>query len=119
MVLTSKRVDDMSVRDLETLAKAIAGDLQTLNQDRRKKAARLAEVEAELKRRRLPQAEPTVSDHALIRYLERVYSLDIDAIRRKILSDITIDAINAGASAVTTGGVKFLVRDKCIVTALD
>ena len=55
---------------------------------------RLADLKAglvlvcqELAKRLKPASEPKVSDHALLRYIERIMEIDIEAIRASILTD--------------------------------
>lgn len=43
---------------------------------------------------------PHVSDHALLRWLERYMEIDMDAVRATILTAERQDAIHAGASAI-------------------
>ncbi len=60
-----------------------------------------------------------VSDHALVRYLERVMKFDIEAVRKQILTPEREHYIRAGASRIIVDGVQFVVRDKTIVTTID
>lgn len=57
-----------------------------------------------------------VTDHAVLRYLERVKGVDIDAVRVE-LGHIVDKAIEAGAGAAIVDGVKYVLNDKTIVTA--
>lgn len=59
-----------------------------------------------------------VSDHAVLRYLERVKGVDIEAIRREILSETVLAAIKIGCRAVEIEGHKFTIVDGCITTCL-
>lgn len=63
-------------------------------------------------------SQPSVSDHALIRYMERGMGFDVEAVRQSMLTETAIQAINAGATAVTIGGLKFKVHQKVVVTVL-
>ncbi len=60
-----------------------------------------------------------LSDHALLRYLERVWGIDMDTVREEILTPQVVDAIRAGASSVRVNGAMLVVEDRVIVTALD
>lgn len=60
-----------------------------------------------------------VSDHAVLRYIERVLKFDVDAIRKQILTPERIGYIKAGASSINVDGTVFVVKDKTIVTTLD
>lgn len=50
-----------------------------------------------------------VSDHAVLRYLERAHGLDVEVIR-KHLSGLAVNAARLGASAVTIENVKLVLR---------
>ena len=111
--------------------------IDTLKNDLRDLDARLAGLRAkikplqqevsriELERQELLRAieaalkEPRVSDHAVIRYLERKYGFSFDAVRAEILTADRIAAINAGAKSIKHEGVSFLVRDKTITTVIE
>jgi hypothetical protein len=49
-----------------------------------------------------------VSDHAILRYLERAHGLDVDAVRRHIAGRCTTGA-ELGALTVIVEGVKFVL----------
>lgn len=61
---------------------------------------------------------PRVSDHALIRFLERHHKFDLDKFRDEILDDDTKAAIKAGATTINRCGVKFRVQGNVITTTL-
>lgn len=81
--------------------------------------ARLAEVRAEIARRMRPSPEPRISDHALLRYMERVMGVDVDAVRSEILNEKIKAALKMGATAVTVNGVKMIAKEGTIVTVLS
>ena len=58
-----------------------------------------------------------VSDHAVLRYLERVCAIDTDAIRQRIHRDVRQAAAN-GASGVTVNGIRYRLRDGVVVTVI-
>ena len=61
---------------------------------------------------------PQVSDHAVLRYLERKYNLDTDAIRKEILTPQALAAIKRGATSFSEDNIKFLVQDGVVLTSL-
>ena len=67
---------------------------------------------------KLESLNPRVSDHAVIRYMERKLGQDFDDIRKIILTDEVKDAINAGAKSIKFDGMKLRVKDKCITTVI-
>lgn len=58
-----------------------------------------------------------VSDHAVLRYLERVHGLDVEYFRAHIES-LCAKGIAHKAQAVSVEGVKFLIRDGRVISAL-
>lgn len=65
----------------------------------------------------MPRQAHPVTDHAVIRYLERVLGLDVDGLRDKIAAEIA-PAIRVGASCVTHQGFKYMIVDGALVTIL-
>lgn len=60
---------------------------------------------------------PKVSDHAVLRYIERAQGVDIAAIRRRIARQVSRAVVLEG-SAVIVDGVKFVLREDRVVTTL-
>ena len=57
-----------------------------------------------------------VTDHALLRWLDRVYGLDLDSIRDQIATPAIRSAILAGAAAITIDGFTYVLQDRQVVT---
>lgn len=68
---------------------------------------------------RLRDIETRVTDHALVRYLERVLKIDLDVVRREILTPAVVDALKTGATGVTVNGVKFIAKDGILITVIS
>ena len=68
------------------------------------------------------KSQPVVTEHAILRYLERVKGIDIIAIEREILNPKTIETINThgiGPSKIplsTVRGCRLVVDDKTVIT---
>ena len=60
----------------------------------------------------------SVTDHAVIRYMERVMGVDIAGLRTHI-ETATARGNALGAPAVKVLGAHFLIRDNVIVTCID
>lgn len=56
-----------------------------------------------------------VTDHAVLRYLQRAKGFDVEAVRRHIASLCTVPAL-AGALCVRTEGVKFEIQSRKVIT---
>jgi hypothetical protein len=59
-----------------------------------------------------------VSDHALIRYLERVMDVPVEQIRADMLTDTVLQAMALNASSVHGDGFKFVIDNFTLVTTL-
>jgi len=59
-----------------------------------------------------------VSDHAIIRYMERALGIDMDRIRAQIRSPLVESAMQAGVSRVRTAEGVFVLRDHTVVSFL-
>lgn len=70
------------------------------------------------KRVRRMEMQPQVSDHALVRFIERVHGIDLSSIKAHILTPRIVESVRAGASAVVVDGVKFIVRGGVLVTVV-
>ncbi|MAA97802.1 MAG: hypothetical protein CMN87_15515 [Stappia sp.] len=61
--------------------------------------------------------KPTVTDHAVLRYLERAHGLDVDAVRAHIAGR-AMTAAELGALAVKIEGVRFVLAGRTVVTVI-
>lgn len=60
----------------------------------------------------LKRKEITISDHAIVRYIERKYGLNLDAIRKEIIETVE-GAVNIGAASHSVGDVTYcFVKDR-------
>jgi len=59
-----------------------------------------------------------ISDHALIRYLERKYGFDFQPYRDEILTEDRIKMILSGAQTIIANGVKMKIDKNTIVTVI-
>jgi hypothetical protein len=113
-----KKPGDMTVADLQdesVRCESAMGEAETILADLR---VRLGEIRAEIAKRMRPSVEPSVSDHALLRYAERILGIDMEEMRSQILTEATKSALRMGASGVTVNGVKMVAKDGRIVTVL-
>ena len=60
-----------------------------------------------------------VTDHALVRYMERVLGYDVEAIRKSMVTPDVITALHIGASKVNIHGIEFRCSDRKVVTVID
>lgn len=59
-----------------------------------------------------------VTDHAVLRYLERVEGMDIETVRRRI--GLTVQrGLEEGANGVVSGGFVYRITDGTVVTVIE
>nr|WP_321460424.1 hypothetical protein [uncultured Cohaesibacter sp.] len=64
-----------------------------------------------------PLSADFVTDHAVVRYMERVLDMDIEAIRELIASE-TSYAVQAKADALTAKGKRYVFKNGRVITVL-
>jgi hypothetical protein len=80
-------------------------------------SAQLSAIRNELEdRRRRDAITPTITDHALLRYIERVHGIDVEAMKSALLSDTVVLAIKNGAASVKTDECKLVIQGMAVVT---
>ena len=60
-----------------------------------------------------------VSDHAVLRFMERAMGFDIKAVRERILSPVVREALEAGATRVKSEGFDYVLDKRIVVTVID
>jgi len=110
------------VCDIHSEIEARQAELESVQVQVRPLQQRMSVLQVELKelRRKLEcgRREPDVSDHAVIRYLERVGGFCFDNVRQEIMTSEVRAAIAAGARSVRRNGVTFIIRDQSVVTCV-
>ena len=114
------------LKHLQTLRKQFQQQKAVLNNQRSELNAetnlvnaRLQEIERQISAVQ-SQGEPVVSEHALLRYLERTLHLNLDDIRAEILSGRTEQIRQLKSCKIKTGtGLTLIVKDQVVVTVMD
>jgi len=64
-------------------------------------------------------SNPKITEHALIRYMERVKGIDVEAMRKEVTDNKIVEQIDVlGSGTFPCGDYKIVVRDSIIVTVL-
>lgn len=63
--------------------------------------------------------KPRVSDHAVVRYLERKYNFSFEDIREELLTDAVRHAMDLGADGVRMNGGVLKLKGRTVVTYVD
>lgn len=116
--MNAQRYKHLQVRksQLETEIAELKKSIDTQRKDLDNKVRSLQEVEKET--RLVLNVKPVVSEHAILRYVERVLKIDIKTIETEILSTEVINAIETLHSGKIPfkDGMTLVVKDKTIVT---
>ncbi len=66
-----------------------------------------------------PPKKAIVSEHAMLRYIERVMGVDLSVVEEEILNDHNRKAIDFAPSCrIKAGGVELVVKDRVVVTVV-
>lgn len=60
--------------------------------------------------------EPRITDHAVLRYLERFYGFNIEEVRSRLMTRNVVAGIQMGANAISIEGGKLMVTDNVVTT---
>lgn len=67
--------------------------------------------------RTISQAQ--VSDHAVLRYLERVRGINIQAIRNEILTPQRVELMALGCKTIKGNGYELVIKNYTVITVLN
>lgn len=65
-----------------------------------------------------PEMSVKISDHALVRWLERVQGIDVEALRRKVLTKKQIQMAEIGCHKIKTNNGVFVIENMTVKTVL-
>lgn len=112
----------MTRKEIEFRLKQLDKELPILENEVATAQRKLAGLKAEMLELTLKLNKPkegiTVSDHALIRYLERKFKLDVESLKKEILTPEREAAIKMGATKIKAEGIDFVVKNNTIVTSV-
>jgi len=66
----------------------------------------------------MPKFTPVITDHAMLRFLERVHGIDVHAIRRQ-LYDMIGEQLSTGATCWRVGDIEFRAERGTLKTVID
>ena len=104
-----KQIDAISLKIIDERRKGkVTKQLVKLEKDRSKLRADLEKMTKGI----------TMSDHALIRYIERAMNIDMEKVRGGIVDNVSKLILTDGRYPIGEG-IFAIVRDKTIVTVID
>lgn len=113
------------LKKLQSIKSRLEVDLQFKQEQEAKEKARIRDMQAELAKitdelNDLNPNDAVISEHAIIRYLERVLGIDMDLIRERMLDARTRNAINTlGTGYYPIGdGYKLVVKSNVVVSVI-
>lgn len=118
------------LKNLQSQKTEAQAELKMVESERRglddkigKVKARLKSLDRQITELKDSSATPVVSEHAMLRYFERVLGYDLEEIKKQILSEKTIEQIRvlrSGRFPATHNGFHFKLRvkDRVVITVL-
>lgn len=114
-----------TLKSLQTRKSKALVDLQTAKDERKEASNTINHINNIIKNldkqiEELTEKDLVVSEHAILRYLERKYSLDLEVIRQEIATDTVKDQHKLlGAGKYPIGdGMKAVIKDNTIVSVI-
>lgn len=113
------------LKALQTIAKKLAAEVTVLGDECRRqqrelnmKQSELREINAKIES--FAEKEVVVSEHALLRYIERVFKVDLDEIRDVILTEKTKQMIkfSKGNCTVKMDGIELIVKNNVVTSVI-
>ena len=112
----------MNRKEMELRLKVLQKEISNAQEDVKLAQKRFNSLQTEASKLTLSLMTPNknigISDHAILRYIERKFKLNIDDIRNEILTPERYSAIKAGATKIKTEYVDFIIKDNTIVTSI-
>ena len=111
-----------AVADLEARVEALQQDAVPLreqlgNIDRT--LGKLGQEKGELLQQiKTARQSPRVSDHAVIRYLERKHGFSFEKVRKELLTPEVVRAMDAGADGVKVNGCTLKIKGRTVATCI-
>lgn len=119
--------ESVELKGLQSQRTKFEEQLKLLKQERESLDNKIGDADRQLKEifRRITQLQekakvPIVTEHAILRYLERAMGIDIDKIKQQILTKELLEMIDKFNTGVfTIDGIKYKVQNRAVVTILD
>lgn len=112
-------LEDLDYDELHSMEKEVNSGIQDLSNRLAVAKRKHGEVCRELEARKVAQkGKPQVSDHAVLRYIERGLGFDVQSVRQRIL-DKTSAAIKMGAKSIVIDNVQFRIANNVVVTSIS
>jgi hypothetical protein len=103
--------------EIASVKAEMAARLEGAQGEAQKLRSEIGQIDAEVSRREaLDAIVPTISDHALLRFIERVHGVDVEALKADLLTDAVVLAIKSGATGVKTQHGTFVIKGSTVVT---
>ena len=90
-----------------------------LTESKKRITDRIQVLKSEISRRTTKAPEPKVSEHALLRYIERVHGIDMKELENIILTEKVKNAMFLGATSVTCDGYRYVLKDNVVITVTE
>lgn len=103
--------------EIEGIKAELAARLTGIQSDAQRLRTSLGQIDAELARRAARDAVvPTISDHALLRYIERNFGIEVEVMRSELMTESLAMAIKAGAASVRSTEGTWVIKGSTVVT---
>lgn len=111
------------IEDLDARIEALSADAKPIREQISNIDRQLAKLRAERAEHATKlvemKAKPRVSDHAVLRYLERKYGFTFEDVRSELLTPFVLQAMDVGAESVRMNGGTLKLKGRTVVTYVE
>jgi chromosome segregation ATPase len=119
--------DSSELKRLETKLKTMDNRRKTLNsslynmqQESSNLKKQIGEINTQISKIKNKKDTFIISEHAMLRYIERIIGIDLTELQEKIIPSADINGIKAmGDCTVKRDGFSIVIKDNTVVTVID
>lgn len=110
--------EQKELRKVEAQLVMLRDSKQSIGEEIQKCEQRKQKLENQVFKQGLSELQ--VTDHAVVRYIERFYQLDLEGIKKEIVADVEKfdGALKNGAGRIKTDKLSYVIKENKIITIL-
>lgn len=101
--------------------KVLTLDYTNLNRENQKIRAKMEKLQTQIRllKKRQSDEMPSVTDHAILRLAERKYGLNVEQLKKELLSEPIRQALRVGATRIKHDRMEYILKDGLVVTVIN
>jgi chromosome segregation ATPase len=110
----------MKLKALDSRRTTLNSSLYNMQKESSELKKQISSINTQISNLKTKSDKFIVSEHAMLRYIERVLEIDLDIIKEKILPSNEIESVKKlGDCTVKRDGFSIVIKDNTVVTVVD